>query len=79
MRILLVADVVNLGDKRAVKWLTRIKGKSVTVGGPSTYMIDSDKDLNDLLKFHAKTGDYAFNSEVPLAEFQGETLRLKVK
>ena len=77
--VLLVADLVGLGDKRMVKWLHQIRGSGVTAGGPGIYPTEPGESLDDLLDIRIKAGECAFGSEVEVAVFRGQALRLKVE
>lgn len=77
--VLIVADLIDVGDKRMVKWHHQIRGAGVIVGGPATYSVDSGKSLDDLLDVRIKPGEYDCDSEVVIALFQGRALRINMQ
>ena len=80
--VLLVADLIVVGEQQRVKWLCQIRSTGYTsggVGGPSIYSTETGESLDDMLDVPIRPGEYALGSEVEVAVFRGETLRLSVE
>lgn len=77
--MLLVADLINAGTTRHVKWQHAIQSAGGTAGGPSTYTVDKGARLTDMLTIQLQPGDYPFGQEIKIATFRGQPLRLKIE
>ena len=76
--VLLVADVVNVGESSRVKWLHAIQSRGGLAGGPATHVVPKDSKLGEMLQISLQPGAYRFGEEIEVAVFRDEPLRLRI-
>ena len=72
------ALVANPESGNTVKWLIQIKGKGVTVGGPSSFPVEHES-LAGVLQLPFDEEIYPLGQDVVIGKFQGEPIVLTVK
>jgi len=66
-------------DKTALKWLCRITGSGVTVGGADTIPVTDVKALDDILEIVLPAGDHPLGNPITLGHLQQKKMQLTVK
>ena len=77
--VMFVADLINAGETRRLKWHHWIQSAGGMAGGPGIYAVEDDAKLADMLQIQLESGDYPFGQEIEVATFRDQTLRLKVE
>jgi len=77
--IVFVAAIIKTSESASViKWLIQTKGQGVTIGGPSTFLVEVES-LADVLQLKFDQGFHPLGQNIEIGKFQEEPIVLSVE